>query len=240
MPRQEIRRDAGGRRSSPRRRRRRDRPNRRGRSAAPTLPPAGGRNRSRAPQAEAAEPVEAVTVDAAAAATMPPAAELRPEPAGAESRRFARGAVDEEPSRRRPAGRCAARALTLLVLLLAGAGLGIWAAPKLAPLLPSGMAPVADWLTPGRPEAEAEIGGAAGARSTGPRRASRRASPSCRRRRRRRADRRAVERRRGAALRRDRRAEGERRAARRPDDRRQRLGAARVGARRARRPSSRR
>lgn len=51
----------------------------------------------------------------------------------------------------------AARALTLLLVLLAGAGLGIWAAPRVAPMLPSGMAPVADWLTPGRSEAEARI-----------------------------------------------------------------------------------
>ena len=43
------------------------------------------------------------------------------------------------------------------MLLLAGAGLGIWGAPKLAPMLPSGMKPVADWLTPGAGTAEAEI-----------------------------------------------------------------------------------
>ena len=47
--------------------------------------------------------------------------------------------------------------MTALVLLLAGAGLGIWGAPKLAPMLPSGMKPVADWLTPGAGTAEAEI-----------------------------------------------------------------------------------
>jgi hypothetical protein len=51
----------------------------------------------------------------------------------------------------------AARALTLLLVLIAGAGLGIWAAPRVAPMLPSGMEPVADWLTPGRGEAEARI-----------------------------------------------------------------------------------
>jgi prefoldin subunit 5 len=42
----------------------------------------------------------------------------------------------------------AARVLTFLVLLLAGAALGIWAAPKIAPNLPSGLAPVAEWLAP--------------------------------------------------------------------------------------------
>ena len=38
----------------------------------------------------------------------------------------------------------ATKVLAVLVLLLAGAGLGIWAAPKIAPHLPAGMAPVAD------------------------------------------------------------------------------------------------
>lgn len=42
----------------------------------------------------------------------------------------------------------AARALTLLIVLIIGAGLGIWGAPKLAPMLPAGMAPVAEWLSP--------------------------------------------------------------------------------------------
>ncbi len=51
----------------------------------------------------------------------------------------------------------ASKLLAALVLLLAGAGLGIWAAPKIAPALPSGMAPVAQWLTPGQSAAEAEI-----------------------------------------------------------------------------------
>ncbi|WP_424928536.1 COG4223 family protein [Amaricoccus tamworthensis] len=43
----------------------------------------------------------------------------------------------------------ASRALKFLVLLLIGAAIGIWGAPKIAPHLPSGMAPVANWLTPG-------------------------------------------------------------------------------------------
>jgi len=51
----------------------------------------------------------------------------------------------------------ASRALTWLVLLLAGAGIGIWAAPKIAPVLPSGMAPVAAWLSPGQPQYDARI-----------------------------------------------------------------------------------
>jgi hypothetical protein len=51
----------------------------------------------------------------------------------------------------------AGRALTFLLLLLAGAALGIWGAPKLAPLLPSGLAPVANWLTPAQRGTEAEL-----------------------------------------------------------------------------------
>lgn len=47
--------------------------------------------------------------------------------------------------------------LGILLLLLAGAALGIWGGPKIAPHLPSGMQPVADWLQPGRANAEAEI-----------------------------------------------------------------------------------
>lgn len=56
----------------------------------------------------------------------------------------------------------ASRALTFLLLLLAGAGLGIWAAPKIAPMLPSGMAPVAQWLTPGASDAQEHVDSLAG------------------------------------------------------------------------------
>jgi hypothetical protein len=51
----------------------------------------------------------------------------------------------------------AARVLTLLIVLIIGAALGIWGAPKLAPLLPSGMEPVAQWLTPATNENDEEI-----------------------------------------------------------------------------------
>ena len=51
----------------------------------------------------------------------------------------------------------AARALGFLLVLLGGAALGIWGAPKLAPLLPSGLSPVAAWLTPGQTALEADI-----------------------------------------------------------------------------------
>ncbi len=51
----------------------------------------------------------------------------------------------------------ASRALTFLLLLLAGGALGIWAAPKVAPMLPSGLAPVAAWLTPGASDSAAQL-----------------------------------------------------------------------------------
>jgi hypothetical protein len=60
-------------------------------------------------------------------------------------------------SERRPRRSFAARALVALLLLLAGAALGIWAAPRIAPLLPSGLAPVAAWLAPAADDAEARI-----------------------------------------------------------------------------------
>lgn len=51
----------------------------------------------------------------------------------------------------------AAWALGILLLLLAGAALGTWAGPKIAPQLPAGMKPVADWLAPGMANTEAEL-----------------------------------------------------------------------------------
>jgi hypothetical protein len=51
----------------------------------------------------------------------------------------------------------AAWALGILLLLLAGAAIGTWAGPKIAPQLPAGMKPVADWLAPGMASTEAEL-----------------------------------------------------------------------------------
>lgn len=48
----------------------------------------------------------------------------------------------------------AAKALTFLILLIAGAALGIWGAPKVAPMLPAGLAPVAAWLEPGQSDVD--------------------------------------------------------------------------------------
>ena len=119
-------------------------------AGADGLPPPGAESEP-APQAVAAEPVEAVTVDAGPPETVPAPA---PEPP-AEERRFAEE-HHEEADEEEAGWSLPARVLTALVLLLAGAGLGLWAAPKLAPMLPSGMKPVADWLTPGSGAAEAE------------------------------------------------------------------------------------
>jgi hypothetical protein len=51
----------------------------------------------------------------------------------------------------------AAKALTFLLVLIGGAALGIWGAPKVAPMLPAGLAPVAAWLTPGQSAVEDRI-----------------------------------------------------------------------------------
>lgn len=50
-----------------------------------------------------------------------------------------------------------ARALTALVLLLGGAGLGLWGGPKLAPMLPGWAAPVSAFLTPGVNQVQADV-----------------------------------------------------------------------------------
>lgn len=42
----------------------------------------------------------------------------------------------------------AARSLQILAFLAVGAAIGIWVAPKIAPILPAGMAPIAQWLSP--------------------------------------------------------------------------------------------
>lgn len=99
------------------------------------------------------EPVEAVAIDTAAEREEA-ARDLAHEPVPVVD------SVEEthEDGHEEEAGwSLAARTLAVLCLLLAGAGLGIWAAPKIAPMLPSGMAPVAKWLTPGQAETEAEI-----------------------------------------------------------------------------------
>ncbi len=51
----------------------------------------------------------------------------------------------------------AARILKISGILVVGAGLALWLGPKIAPALPSGMAPVAAWLAPGGAQTNAEI-----------------------------------------------------------------------------------
>ena len=94
----------------------------------------------------------------------PERVETDPEPAEIEGREVAEDTTaarspeaHEEYAEEEQGGSFSAKALTWLVLLLAGAGLGLWAGPKIAPSLPAGMAPVAAWLSPGQNAAEARI-----------------------------------------------------------------------------------
>lgn len=150
------------------------------------LPPAGAESEPPAEAPESAPPTgdepaaEPVTADVAAVPQPPEEAtgpEIAPEPmpepetvlsepaslsaldepSGRRAERHAEEVHVEEEGPEEAGSSFAARALTFLVLLLAGAALGIWAAPRVAPHLPSGMQPVADWLTPGRTEAAAEM-----------------------------------------------------------------------------------
>ena len=50
-----------------------------------------------------------------------------------------------------------ARVLRGLFLIAIGCGLALWGAPKIAPLLPQGLAPVAAFLMPGQSDAKAEL-----------------------------------------------------------------------------------
>jgi hypothetical protein len=50
-----------------------------------------------------------------------------------------------------------ARVLKILFLLAVGCGIALWGAPKLAPMLPQGMAPVAEFLMPGQFEAKSDV-----------------------------------------------------------------------------------
>ncbi len=121
-----------------------------------SLLPAGAESEP-APRTEPVEIVDAVTVDETEAAPViadaPPSEPERGDESdpATEPLRF----TEEEPHEEEEAGwSFAAKALTGLVLLLAGAALGVWAGPRLAPMLPSGMKPVADWLSPADGAAE--------------------------------------------------------------------------------------
>jgi hypothetical protein len=49
------------------------------------------------------------------------------------------------------------RVLKVLFILAIGCGIGLWGAPKLAPMLPQGLAPVAEFLMPGQFEAKSDV-----------------------------------------------------------------------------------
>ncbi len=72
------------------------------------------------------------------------AAELEPEP---------EAVVEEEEVR----ASLAARVLRGLFLIFVGIAIALWGAPKLAPMLPAGLAPVAEFLMPGKSETRADI-----------------------------------------------------------------------------------
>ncbi len=138
------------------------------------LPPAGAESEPEVVEPAVTDPPETpggtdpVTVDVAAAddpEIVEPRDTVEPddtvEPRDTAGRPvFAGGetaVVEEEAHEEEPGRSFAARLLTLLVVLLLGAALGIWGAPRLAPLLPSGMAPVAAWLEPGGRQAEDQM-----------------------------------------------------------------------------------
>lgn len=134
-------------------------------SAAPDLPPEEQAASAPAPEEIAAEPAPAEDPLPADAVALDTAAEREEAARDAahepipvvESVEEPHEQPHDEPHEEEAGWSLAGRALAVLCLLLAGAGLGIWAAPRLAPMLPAGMAPVAKWLTPGQAEAEAEI-----------------------------------------------------------------------------------
>ncbi|MEM8571174.1 MAG: mitofilin family membrane protein [Pseudomonadota bacterium] len=84
------------------------------------------------------------TTEALAEETADPAKD----PYASERDRQAEETVQEEYHDEPEGSSFAAKALTFLIILIIGAGLGIWGAPRLAPMLPAGMAPVAAWLSP--------------------------------------------------------------------------------------------
>lgn len=124
--------------------------------AAPTEFPWGSGRESEAAPAEAlpdsaVEPAPDASADAAAADA---AGDEPPPETRAEARPEAHHPEDEHEEEGWSA---ATKALAFLLVLLGGAGLGIWAAPQVAPLLPAGMSGVAAWLTPGASEADARV-----------------------------------------------------------------------------------
>ncbi|MEL6582470.1 MAG: hypothetical protein AAFQ36_01440 [Pseudomonadota bacterium] len=77
----------------------------------------------------------------------PEATEQTPEPEDVqESEEIVQDEIEEQEQRS-----LASRVLYALFLLIIGGTLFLWAGPRIAPNLPSGLSPVAAWLTPGSP-----------------------------------------------------------------------------------------
>lgn len=67
-------------------------------------------------------------------------------------------AIDDSPEDEEDIGSSlSTRVLRGLALIFVGIVIALWGAPKLAPLLPAGLAPVAEFLMPGQSEAKAEV-----------------------------------------------------------------------------------
>ncbi|MEM8742740.1 MAG: hypothetical protein AAGE13_14770, partial [Pseudomonadota bacterium] len=79
----------------------------------------------------------------------PDPALAEPDPALAEAHLAPASALVEEPHEEAYRRSLAGRVLTWLFFLIAGAALILWAGPRIAPQLPSGLEPVAVWLAPG-------------------------------------------------------------------------------------------
>lgn len=107
-----------------------------------------------------AEPESPDAGEAAVAAAPEPAAPepAAPEPAGPEDHDDHDDHDDGHHEHEEEHGSSLSRKLlTVLLLLIAGAGIALWGAPKLATKIPSGLEPVARWLTPGLGSARDEI-----------------------------------------------------------------------------------
>jgi hypothetical protein len=107
---------------------------------------------------EVTEPKEKGWHDTSAGAVYAAADDLPPEPepepeaeTEAQSTETASEPLTEEYEEQAEQRSFAATALTYLVILILGGALFVWGGPRVAPLLPSGLAPVASWLTPGTP-----------------------------------------------------------------------------------------
>ena len=122
-----------------------------------------GLTENKAPEGGGADPAPEPDLDAALAASPLVAAEIAsddPEPTQddledvEEDHHHADNDADHHATHHRS---FAARALTWLLLLLAGGGVALWGAPRIAPHLPDGLGPVKAWLMPGELQSRRDI-----------------------------------------------------------------------------------